>query len=430
MRSWRTAAWRLGALSLAGAFASVAGAQTITDPTKPPSPTPPVVTPATPANPTPQKAPSPFSFTYDYSVDLLDNVSGGLRPGQAYVALLKGAASYDGSAVGHDGLTGLVSLIYANGVDFTANRVGALQAVSSLEAQPGAFRLYEAWLAQDILGGKGGVKAGLIDLNTTFDVQETAALFINSSSGIGPEFGDTGLNGPSNYPLPSLAVTAFYRPADDWTAQVGLFDGVAGDPNHRANFFAISLSARDGALIVAQLEKRFGEVARIEGGVWAYTSSFPALSQVDAAGQPRQLGGNAGFYGLVEGRLFAKPGGGGDGGLSGWLRAGGANGQINRITSYVGAGLVYTGLFRGRPSDAAGVAISRAGLGVGISEASALQGRPVGGAETNIEATYRFGVKSWLTLQPDVQYVIDPGGDRRLGDALVVGLRIAITGTR
>lgn len=417
-------------VAVAAALASAAGpalSQVVTDPAAPPPP--PVTDPtAPPTPPKPNKPgegrPSPFTFTAAYTADGLANLRGGQKTGPGYVDLIKLSAAYDGGNAGHDGLTGLVSLEHANGANFTGERVGGFQSISGSEAQPAALRLYEVWLQREI--GKGAVKAGLIDISTTFDVQETAALFLNASQGIAPELGDTGLNGPSDYPTTALAVTTVYRPAEGWTAQLGIFDGVTGDPAHRGRFVAVKLSARDGAFVIAQLEKRFGDVARIEGGAWTYTAAFPSLIQVDAAGSPRSVRGNGGVYGLVEGRLFGGPHGNG-GGLNGWLRVGVANGDINRAETYLGAGLVYTGLIPGREKDDSGIAIARAGFGEGARRAGALQGLTIGGAETDLEVTYRFAFKDWLNIQPDVQYVIHPAGNQRIGNAFVIGLRLAFT---
>jgi porin len=377
-----------------------------------------------PSGKTPPPAPSPLTFSAAYTLDLLANVAGGREQGVGAPDLLKLSVGYDGGLQGREGLSGLVSLEQTFGSSFTARDVGGLQNISLLEA-PGATRIYEAWVQQELFGGAAGVKAGLVDLNTTFDVQETAALFVNASQGTGPDLGDTGLNGPSIYPYTALAVTGFYRPADGWTAQLGVFDAVAQDPNHRAAFAAVKF---DGALIIGQVERRFGDSARVEAGAWTYTSAFPALDQFRPNGTPQPLRGNAGAYGLVEGRLLAR---GDEGqGLSGWIRLGLANGDINPVRDYLGAGLVWSGPMFGRDKDEAGVALARAGLSEGASEAGLLAGRPVGGAETVLEATYRYGVKDWLSVQPDLQYVIRPHADARIPDALVVGVRFTATYSR
>lgn len=371
----------LGAAAVA-LLAASAGAREITDPIAP--------TPAPAAEPSSTgRVPSPFTFTTQYIADLLADADGGKQIGERWVDQLKVSAAYDGAAAGHDGLTALVSIEHHNGARFSEELVGDVQVVSNVDLPPEAFRLYEAWVMKEARGGRAGVKAGLIDLNATFDVQETAALFLNSSHGIGPEFSETGLNGPSINPTPALAVDAFWRPAPGWTAQLGVFDGVAGDPDHLGRFVAVELSAQGGALLVAQVERRLADAVRLEAGAWAYTAEFDALDRFDSRGVPLRIGGNAGLYGLAEGRLLGKPNAK-DGGLAGWIRVGVANGDLNRIDSYLGAGLVYTGLIAGRDQDQAGVAVARAGFGAPARRAAELGGARLGDAETTFEATYRL----------------------------------------
>ena len=55
-------------------------------------------------------------------------------------------------------------------------------------------------------------------------------------------------------------------------------------------------------------------------------------------------------------------------------------------------------------------------------------GTPYATNETVLEATYQTPVTDWLTLQPDAQYVFNPGagivgpfGNRPLPNALVIG---------
>jgi porin len=404
------------AAALAPAGAVLAQSQPIADPTQ--SVTPQADTAST-------APPGAFSLSLAYTLDLLSDVSGGRARGAAAPDLLKLSLAYDGGARGHEGLTGLLSLEHTFGSGFTAERVGGAQTISSLEA-PGATRLYEAWVQQEFLDGMAGLKAGLVDLNTTFDVQQTAALFVNASHGVGPELGDTGRNGPANYPFTALALTGFWRASDAWTAQLGVFDGVAQDPAHRAAFAAVNLNG--GALIIGQVERRFGDRARVELGGWTYTAAFPALGRFRPDGSPEESGGNAGVYGLVEGQLISR--GEQGGGLNGWIRAGRANGDINAVSDYLGAGLVYTAPLPGRGEDEVGLAMARAGFGKGARLDGLAKGRVIDGAETVIEATYRYVVRDWLSVQPDLQYVIRPSGDAAVPNALVIGLRLAVTYAR
>jgi Carbohydrate-selective porin, OprB family len=48
-------------------------------------------------------------------------------------------------------------------------------------------------------------------------------------------------------------------------------------------------------------------------------------------------------------------------------------------------------------------------------------------AETVLEVTYTLVLTPWLTVQPDIQYVIHPGGRSTVRNALVIGAQISIT---
>ena len=109
------------------AMGSPLAAQTITDPTNAP-----------PARRRRRKRsqgpPRQFTFTAAYTADLLADVSGGRRRGRGLCGPAQALGGLRRRHAGHDGLTGLVSVIHLNGSDFTPNRVGGIQAVSAAEA--------------------------------------------------------------------------------------------------------------------------------------------------------------------------------------------------------------------------------------------------------------------------------------------------------
>lgn len=90
----------------------------------------------------------------------------------------------------------------------------------------------------------------------------------------------------------------------------------------------------------------------------------------------------------------------------------------NVFPFFVMGGLVYRGLIPGRDADttAFGVAYGR------FSEALHPQSY-----ELLLEWTHAFAVTASLTVQPDVQYIIHPGGTSALPNALVLGAQIALT---
>jgi porin len=420
------------ALMLTSISAGPAPAQTApaTTPTAPSPQATGSTAPATPGAPPAPAAPptavtvGPVSLTAVADLDSMTLVAGGVTPGSKLLAKAALSASYDGSSDGHDGLTALASLQFAGGGHISADNVGDIQGIDNIEARS-ALRIYEVWVARQYDNGKFGWKAGLTDLNADFDTQQVASLFLNSSDGTGAELGHSGINGPSIFPTTALALSGFARPSDSVVIRAGLFDGTAGTPYH-PGVFAVRLSGSDGALLIGQVEKTLNNGFRVVGGGWAYTALFGALHRFDAAGNPIPLQRERGLFGMVEGTL-THAGDNGERGLSAWVRLGLGDPVVERISGYLGAGIVYTGPLAKRPGDQIGLSINRAVVDQPNlplpTDAQRL-------AEAAFELTYKYNVNDWLAVQPDAQIVAHPNGDATIPTAFVVGVRFNITLTK
>ena len=337
--------------------------------------------------------------------------------------------------------TGLTAHVYGlgNQGDPLSTLVGDAQATSNIEA-PLAWRIYEAWL-QQTLGTRASVLVGLYDLNAEFDVNRTGSLFLHSSHGIGAAFGLSGRNGPSIFPVTSMAVRARLRVVRRGYVQAAVLDGVPGCP---ANPSGTVIRFREGNGVLAATEigvylggdspARAAVVDRtvdvdtpvkLAIGGWTYTTSLPEWPAVNTSGGIERSGGSTGVYALAEGRLVREPGTE-DQGLSAFGRVGWANDRHNRFSQYLGAGVVYTGLVPGRGADRVGLAVATAINGNAYEAAQRRVGRPVTEEEVGVEATYAAPVTSWLTLVGDLQYVVNPNTDPTIPDALVGGLRVVV----
>ena len=47
--------------------------------------------------------------------------------------------------------------------------------------------------------------------------------------------------------------------------------------------------------------------------------------------------------------------------------------------------------------------------------------------ETVLEGAYSFNVTTWLTITPDIQYIIRPSGMRSIDNALLLGVLVYLT---
>ena len=144
----------------------------------------------------------PLLLEAAYTGEVWRNVSGGVRQDGTYLDNIDIIATLDAErAWGWAGTTFVVSGLHNNRPTLSDRIVGDIQTVSNIDTD-GATRLYEAWVERAF--DAGAIKLGLIDLNSELDVNETGALFINSSHGIGPDFSQVGENGPSIFPITGL----------------------------------------------------------------------------------------------------------------------------------------------------------------------------------------------------------------------------------
>jgi porin len=337
-----------------------------------------------------------------YTGEAWRNVHGGLRTGSVYLENLEAAAEVDMErAFGWRGATVRVSGFWNDDDTLSERLVGDIQAVSGKDAT-GGTRLYEAWVRQEI--GAGRVKLGVIDLNSDLALNKAALLFVNGAQGLGLDLAQVGRTGPSVFPNTGLGVLAEIPIDGHWQVKIGAFDGAPGDSR---------IGGDNGALVLAELLHESDNETRFALGLWSHTAKVDAM--VRAGERDSSMGG----YALVE-RPLARWG---DRRLDGFARLGLAEPKTEEIAATYSAGLVLSGQLLGFDDEALGVAFTTAQTGRPHRRARAALGAPVDKHETAVELTYRAQVTPWLAVQPDVQYVINPGADPALKNALVVGLR-------
>jgi len=263
---------------------------------------------------------------------------------------------------------------------------------------------------------------------------ESASLFLNSSFGTGKDLSQSGRNGPSIFPSTSLGLRLDVRPAPEVYARIAVLDGVPGDPDDsRAGKGHFSLRSDDGVFCIGELGLLGGGGAagdapytKVGLGGWYYSAKGDEIRGVDSDGNPRRQRGNYGAYLLAERAVYREPQSPGRG-LSAFARLGLANAEQNEVAYYAGVGAVYTGLFRERPEDQLGLGVAAAFAGHDFERAREAEGASVKHAEVALELSYRMQLTPWLSFQPDLQYVIDPGFDDHVDDALVLGARAELS---
>ncbi|MBV8871045.1 MAG: carbohydrate porin, partial [Acetobacteraceae bacterium] len=391
--------------------------------------------------------------------EILGNPTGGRKTGAVYEGATEMSLGIDlGKAVGLQGGLLNVSAWQIRGRGLTTNNIDNLQLVSSIEADP-ATRLFEAWYQQSFLGGKLDIRLGQLAADQEFMITQYGEVFINETFGWPALPGvDLPAGGPS-YPLATPGVRLRALPNERTTLLLGVFNG---DPAANANFPPSDPQLRNpsganlrfqGVWVIGEVqyaanrgENATGLPATYRFGGWynsnAFTDQFFAVSGIAAAGPgaipPGQHHGDWSLYGIVD-QLVWRPAGSKERGVGVFLRAMGAPANRNEIVAFVDGGVTWKAPF-GRDDDTVGLGFGWArisGEAIAAERAqAALDGHtPIQSAEGLLELTYQAQLAPWWVVQPDFQYIFNPGGGvlnsngsrRVVGSAAVFGLRTVVT---
>ncbi len=114
-------------------------------------------------------------------------------------------------------------------------------------------------------------------------------------------------------------------------------------------------------------------------------------------------------------------------------RLGVGQGDRSLTDFYAEAGLNYRALIPGRDQDIFGVGFTYTSLSETarrlVRDANRLDGTRYAAPDYEgiFEVTYQANLAPWLSVQPDLQYIVHPGGSTRYGNALVLGVRTVVT---
>jgi porin len=385
--------------------------------------------------------------------EILDNFSGGIGRGPLYEGLTDLNVGLDLRP--YFGWRGVffVRVYQIHGRGLTANEVDNLNTISGIEATR-TTRLFEAWYEQHI-GDWLRIRIGEQSAGQEFIVTSTARVFVNGAFGW-PTLPSVDLpSGGPGFPLGTPAVRFRIDFNDELTFFSGIFDGnPTGAPLGTANPQARDLSGTafrtsDGVLWINEVRYNPGNSPATGGyrlGAWYNSERFPdidlasngvSLANPASTGIPRRYNGDFSFYGIVDQPVFHKENS--DDGFSLFARAMGAPGDRNLVDLYLDGGVAYKGLTGHGDTLALGVAfahIGSAARALDAEQATLTNGLyPIRSSETAVELTYQFNIARWWTLQPDLQYIVNPGGGIpdpqaptiRIKNALIGGVRTIIT---
>lgn len=394
-----------------------------------------------------------------YIGEAFADVSGGMRRGATYEGRLSVVLDADlGKLIGWTGVSAQVSGYQIHGGGPSRQYVGNLLGISSVEALP-AIRLHESWLEDKLLDGGLALRVGQLGVDSQFLISDTAGLFVNDTFGW-PAIAAADLpSGGPAYPLATPGVTVELEPTARGTVLFGLYNGDPAGPGsnnpQRRDRYGLDFRLRDPPLVLGEARFKYspeGNGGALPGslklGAWMHFGRFADLRYASdglpladplSNGRPLSHEHDYGVYGIVDQRLFRFSGAGH---VDGFIRLSASPSDRNLIDRYLDAGLTFSGMIPGRPHDVFGLALAYARISDrarGFDRDTAVYSGiavPTRDFESLVELTYQARITRGWTLQPDLQYVIHPGGNAAnpldpsstapMRNATVVGIRTSI----
>jgi porin len=347
-------------------------------------------------------SPQALRIEHVYTGEEFGNVSGGIKKGHSYRGNFDLTLTVD-TEKANVWKGGMFFLYFENGhgKGITNEYVGDLQVLSNIDAREFS-QISEYYIGQSFMDDRLRLKIGKQDANKDFNVTDSALEFINSSFGLMP-------NVPiPTFPDPSLGVSGCISLTGNVSMKAGIFDGEGrgGSWGFSTAFGSDATSVSIGELGITN--EYLGNGA-LKLGAWRRGGKSYSLRGT------RMRTSNYGGYLILEERIIGSDEEKDTPCLTSFVQYGAAPGEFNEITNYIGFGIRASGFAAPRPEDSFGLGMARAVMSDDL---------PLMKDETALEAYYLAPFRNIIMVQPDIQYILNPGGNGR--DALVTGIRFGL----
>ncbi|MBF6030093.1 carbohydrate porin [Pseudomonas sp. P115] len=350
---------------------------------------------------------------------------------------------------GWDNTQAKIQLTNRNGQNISNDRIGDPRAgtlSSSMEVygRGHMVRLTQFWIQHQMFDNKLDVKLGYFGEGEDFN---TFPCDFQNLSFCGSQVGNY-VNTWYNWPVSQAAIRVKYHITPELYAQIGAYNQNPSQLEH-GNGFKLSGSGTKGTVIPVELVWS-PKVNNLPG---EYRVGF-YKSAADAADVREDVNGNNAAttgedyrtrsskkgYWFVAQQQLTTHNGDASRGLNIAANATFHDKETNTVDNYQSLMLVYKGPFDARPKDDVGIGAARLHVNKDVKKNAELLNvangvddydnalyTPIRETEYNFEINYGFHVTNWLTVRPNLQYVVQPGGVDKVDNALVAGLKIQST---
>ena len=286
-----------------------------------------------------------------------------------------------------------------NGI--TDDHVGDFQVLSNIDADD-FEQVSEIWYRHRLADGRVWVKFGKMEANEDFAFVEYGGEFLNSSPGFSPTVPLV------TYPDQDWGIVLHTAFTEELHVNLGLFQG----DNNGGRSVGNTADALRGPKIF--LEPSFNyELGDLPGtvrlGAWWNGQELESLNGLSQSDQ------TWGFYATWDQLLVESDAGQAVGVFA---QVGFSSEDYYEAGQYYGAGVQVTAPLSRRQNDVAGIGVFH----VQLSDEAGFETD----SETTIELYYKLQLSPRISIKPDLQYILNPGGTRN-DNSIVAGVRTELS---
>jgi porin len=378
-----------------------------------------------------------------FITDPFANTTGGLRRGVSEYDLLALDLLLDtDKLLGWAGGEFHVGFANNSGTGLSQQYVGnnfPIQLADVASANP---RLTYLSYTQSLFDDQLSVRLGRLTVNSVYGEEFAGSQYFKAFTSVAFDLVPLGifLNAPGafGYPLTTWGARVKYEPAEAFYAMAGCYNGdpgVKGDDRHGVDF-----SMRGPPLVIGEVgyRRNYGQdAAGLPGNVklGAYFNGGGAqVFGSGASGQPDEtVQARYGFY-LLGDQAVARWGDPSErrhlGVFAAFVCA--PDQRVNQLPYFFDTGVVAYGFLPSRPRDFAGFGVAYGSYSGDLRRAEVVQALTSPAAavqswEMTLEWTYGCAVRPGFYVRPSLQYLVNPGGNVAVPNALAVGLNVVCT---
>jgi porin len=377
----------------------------------------------------------------NYTTESMVNISGGEKQGGTYADNIALEFRFDlDRLIDIPGTTFLVKMSQRDGDSVSSRFIAPSQDGNAFPVQElyggQTFKLVNVQFTTRLMDDRLDIAYGRLVANDDFLRSDLYCQFLNNSFCGSPK--PVFLQNPftfTAYPLATWGLRAAYdTPSRDWTFQSAVYDGdpegkwgnpADGGQNQHGTWWGLG---SNGVTLAGELRYHVNRNS---------DKALPGVYKVGGfylTGQFKDLGktGNAtaagdGMIWLLADQMLYRESPGSRCGLSAFgSLVFSLTDRANPMSSYFNAGFIYEGLFRERPRDRTGLAVTTGWFGSEYNSGLSAAGLPTKTYEAVIELNHLFLVGMGVGIQPDVQYILRPTGTGAITDAFAVGVKISV----